>query len=42
MSCAAPISSDTARMALPSRVFWTRNVRIAIDTTATAIVRIAA
>ena len=33
--CAAPISSDTARMALPILVFCTRTVSAAMETTAT-------
>ena len=42
MSWAAPISSETARMALPSLVFWTMSVRAAIATIVTRIVSSAA
>ena len=42
ISCAAPMSSDTARMALPSLVFCTRKVRASIATTDTAMVSSAA
>ena len=42
MSCAAPISSLTARMALPNLVFWTRMVSAIMDTTDTTMVMRAA
>ena len=38
MRRAAPMSSDTARMALPSLVLWTRKVRMAVETTVTTMV----
>ena len=38
MRRAASISSETARMALPSLVFWTRNVRTSMDSTVTTSV----
>ena len=41
ISCAAPVSSETARMALPMRVFCTRNVSASIESTETTIVTIA-
>ncbi|MPM81343.1 hypothetical protein SDC9_128395 [bioreactor metagenome] len=34
MSCAASVSSETARIALPILVFWTRNVNKSIETAA--------
>ena len=40
ISRAASISSETARMALPSLVFWTRKVRTSMDSTVTASVMI--
>ena len=41
ISCAAPVSSDTARMALPILVFCTRNVSASIEITDTTMVTIA-
>ena len=41
ISCAAPISSETARIAFPSFVFWTRSVNATIAMTATMMVKIA-
>lgn len=41
MSWAAPISSLTARIALPSLVFWTRKVSTAIERIETMMVSMA-
>ena len=42
ISSAAPMSSETARMAFPRRVRCTRNVSAAIASSVTTMVRIAA